>query len=110
MQCACNPNKKYASTSTFHQHKKSQKHLAWEAGCNSDRIDATRRDNEVFTQKLKNSQQAETIARLEREILKSGEVIDELMDKLKKAEKRYKNMILTFKTNRPPVVPDLISL
>ena len=72
--------------------------MAWEAGCKSDKIEATRRDNEIFMLKLKLRDREDTIERLygekqeiskkneehKCEILKLYDIIDELLDKLKK--------------------------
>ena len=121
LRCECSPDFKYSSPSTFAQHKKSKKHLAWEAGGKSDKAEATRRDNEIFTLKLKLRRQEEAtdLLRAENqkirmknveqrcEILKLYEIHDNLMDKLKKAKRRIKDMVLNFGT---AAVPDLISL
>ena len=62
--CDCSMNFVYSSRATFSAHKKSRKHLAWERGQKSEKVEATRRDNEIYTLKLKISDRDETIERL----------------------------------------------
>ena len=117
LQCECTSDFTFGSVVTFNNHKKSQRHLAWEAGCKSDKIEATRRDNEIFTLKLKLRDREDTIERLysekheiskkneehKCEILKLYDIIDELLDKLKKPVVTS-GRTQKAKTSRPKVV------
>lgn len=98
LTCECSPGRQFASRASCDAHKKTQKHCAWEAGCRSDKIEATRRDNANFTLTLKLADRDETIERLygeKRELTKLNEalvrenntlnsIIEELSIKLKK--------------------------
>ena len=76
--CDCSPNFVFNTRATFSAHKKSLKHLAWERGQKSEKIEATRRDNEIYTLRLKISDREETIERLCCEKRELNKIIEEL--------------------------------
>jgi len=62
--CPCNPEHIYQSKSTYGTHKKSNRHKAWEFGQQSEKIEAKRRDDEIFTLNLKIKDREELIEKL----------------------------------------------
>ena len=64
LSCSCSPEFVFSSPQTFSAHKKSKKHVAWEAGRKCDKIEATRRDNDIYTLGLKIKDREDTIERL----------------------------------------------
>ena len=76
--CDCSPNFVFNTRATFSAHKKSLKHLAWERGQKSEKVEATRRDNEIYTLRLKISDREETIERLCCEKRELNKIIEEL--------------------------------
>jgi hypothetical protein len=79
--CDCSPNFVFNTKATFSAHKKSLKHLAWERGQNSEKVEATRRDNEIYMLRLKLSDREETIERLCCEKRELNKIIEELVIK-----------------------------
>jgi uncharacterized coiled-coil protein SlyX len=67
--CPCRPDFVYASSQALYQHKKTQRHRVWEERTKCEKIDATKRDNEIFTLRLKLSDREETIERLNSRII-----------------------------------------
>lgn len=67
--CPCRPGFTYASSSALHQHKKTQRHRVWEERTRCEKIDATKKDNELFTLRLKLSDREETIEKLDSRII-----------------------------------------
>ncbi len=78
LSCACNPGHVYPTPSAFSQHKKSQRHKAWEIGQKSEKIEAKRRDDEIFTLNLKLKDREEQIEKLIIEKNKLSEKINEI--------------------------------
>ena len=70
LSCPCNPKHTYNSKSAFYTHKKSNRHKAWEFGQHSEKIEAKRRDDEIFTLNLKLKDREEQIEKLMFEKLK----------------------------------------
>ena len=64
LSCSCSPEFVFSSPQTLSAHKKSKKHVAWEAGRKCDKIEATRRDNDIYTLGLKIKDREDTIERL----------------------------------------------
>jgi len=64
LNCPCNPNHIYASAAAFYAHKKTQRHKAWETGQHSEKIEAKRRDDEIFRLNLKLKDRDEQIEKL----------------------------------------------
>ena len=92
--CPCRPNFTYASNQALYQHKKSQRHKAWEERIKSEKIDATKKDNELFTLRLKLSDREEKIRELENERICLNVKINKLTDDnrtLRKAVKKFTN-------------------
>ena len=57
--CPCSPGKLFSSSSSLSQHKKTKRHLAHE-----QKINDTKRDNELFTANLKIKDRDEQIENL----------------------------------------------
>ena len=67
--CPCRPGFTYASSQALYQHKKTQRHKLWEDRTKCEKIDATKKDNELFTLRLKLSDREETIEKLNSKII-----------------------------------------
>lgn len=78
LSCACNPGHVYPTSSAYSQHKKSQRHKAWEFGQKSEKIEAKRRDDEIFTLNLKLKDREEQIEKLIIEKNKLSEKFNEI--------------------------------
>lgn len=64
LKCPCNPDHIYASPAAFSAHKKSHRHKAWESGQHSEKVEAKRRDDEIFRLNLKLRDRDEQIEKL----------------------------------------------
>ena len=75
LKCPCNPEHIYASAAAFYAHKKTQRHKAWEIGQHSEKIEAKRRDDEIFRLNLKLKDRDEQIEKL---IIEKNNLIEKL--------------------------------
>jgi hypothetical protein len=75
LKCPCNPDHIYASAAAFYAHKKTQRHKAWEIGQHSEKIEAKRRDDEIFRLNLKLKDRDEQIEKL---IIEKNNLIEKL--------------------------------
>ena len=64
LKCPCNPDHIYASVTALNAHKRSQRHKAWESGQHSEKVEAKRRDDEIFRLNLKLRDRDEQIEKL----------------------------------------------
>jgi hypothetical protein len=62
--CGCNPGHTYSSSSSFSSHKKSARHKVWEDRSKDDIAEIKKRDNEIFSLKLKIKDRDEHIEKL----------------------------------------------
>lgn len=62
--CQCTPGKMYASRAAMYAHKKTKKHQAWEHKSKDQKIENTRRDNEIFMLNNKLKDRDEQIEKL----------------------------------------------
>lgn len=99
LTCPCNPTHTYQSKSAFYTHKKSNRHKAWEFGQQSEKIEAKRRDDEIFTLNFKLKDREEQIEKLMIEKVKLLELRQDIPDlknilnlceQLKKENKKLK--------------------
>ncbi len=90
--CPCNPRHTYPSKSAFGTHKKSNRHKAWEFGQQSEKIEAKRRDDEIFTLNLKIKDREELIEKLITEKVKLLEIQQKYseFEHIKKENKQLK--------------------
>ena len=95
--CPCRPGFTYASKQALYNHKKSQRHQAYENKTKSEKIDATKRDNELFALRLKLSDREETIERL------NSKIID-LNVKLKRMSDDNKLLKKFIQSEHPPLI------
>lgn len=84
--CPCTPGKNYSSLS---QHKKTKKHLAYEAKSKEQKMSETKRDNELFTLNLKLKDREEQIEKL---IMEKHNLQEELK-KITEIEKQVEQLI-----------------
>ena len=75
LKCPCNPDHVYASAAAFYAHKKSHRHKAWESGQHSEKIEAKRRDDEIFRLNLKLKDRDEQIEKL---IVEKNKLVEKL--------------------------------
>ena len=92
--CPCCPEKVFSSSSTLSQHKKSKKHKIWEEKSKVQKIEETRKENEIFANKLKLKDRDEMIEKL---ILEKGELqneINTLKEKVKMVDEHERTIYL----------------
>ena len=75
LTCKCNPDHIYNSSSAFSSHKKSNRHKAWECGQQSEKVEAKRRDDDIFRLELKLKDREEQIEKL---IIEKTKLIEQL--------------------------------
>lgn len=93
LTCKCNPEHIYNSSSAFSAHKKSKRHKAWECGQQSEKVEAKRRDDDIFRLELKLKDREEQIEKTKlNEQLSPSEDVDtlNLCELLKKENIRLK--------------------
>lgn len=73
--CPCCLDKVFSSSSSLSQHKKSKKHKMWEEKTKVQKIEETRKENEIFANKLKLKDRDEMIEKL---ILEKGDLQNEI--------------------------------
>ena len=100
--CPCRPGFTYSSSQALYQHKRTQRHKLWEERTKCEKIDATKRDNDLFTIRLKLSDREETIEKLNSKIIDLKLKLRRVLDENKKLRKENK----TFTT--PSIEPPLI--
>jgi septal ring factor EnvC (AmiA/AmiB activator) len=69
LTCPCRPGFIYASKQALTTHRKTQRHSIWEGRTKTDNMDATKRDNELFTLRLKLNDREEAIEKLNSKVI-----------------------------------------
>ena len=103
LTCPCRPGFIYASKQALYTHKKSQRHKAWEEKTKCEKIDATKRDNELFTLRLKLSDREETIEKMNSKIIDLTVKNKKLVDDVKILKKSLKKFLTPIQ-DEPPLI------
>ena len=91
--CPCRPGFMYASKQALSVHKKSQRHQIYETKTKCEKVDATRRDNDLFTLRLKLSDREESIEKLNSKLIDIMVKNKKLTDDNKFLKKNLKKFI-----------------
>lgn len=118
--CPCSPGKIFASSSSLYAHKKTKKHFAYEEKNKEQKIQDTKKENEILTINLKLKDRDEQIEKLimeKHELIKQLEKhsenkkhIDELCNKilnLQTANKRLKSENTSLRTMLSNIKKDI---
>lgn len=92
--CPCYPEKVFSSSSTLSQHKKSKKHKIWEEKSKVQKIEETRKENEIFANKLKLKDRDEMIEKLILEKRELQNEINILREKVKMVDEHERTIYL----------------
>ena len=103
LTCPCRPGFVYASKQALYTHKKSQRHKTWEEKTKCEKIDATKRDNELFTLRLKLSDREETIEKLNSRIIDLAVKNKKLVDDVKILKKSLRKFLSPV-SDDPPLI------
>ena len=101
--CPCRPGFIYSSKQALNAHKKSQRHRLWEDKTKCEKIDATKRDNELFTLRLRLNDREETIEKLNARIIDLTVKNKKLMDDVKILRKSLKKFMAPA-SDDPPLI------
>lgn len=100
--CPCRPGFTYASSQALYQHRRTQRHKLWEDRTKCEKIDATKKDNELFTLRLKLSDREETIEKLNSKIIDLNLKLRKVSDENKRLKKDNKKFVAPI--DEPPLI------